>query len=184
MTTREADPAAPTTQPRRRRLLAALLACVLVASGALVWWVRSPQAFPAYGNEVSYQRALPAGRGMAVGMLGMVRPPDVVIDRVSARVAEGSAPVAVDAVVCVHRTRGSGVGLVLLGELSEFCSQVLPIAGRNLAAFPRGADIVLSVVPLAPGHVTIRGIDISYRQGVRRGTDVTGIRFRYRPPAR
>lgn len=174
---------------RRHRMVAIVAVVAVIGVGAFGRWALTPDAFRPYGGiTVGYSRTIPPGTGYAIGMVDE-RPspsPDADIERVEARVTPGSAPVATSAVMCVPMTdpeESLGIGIVALEELSDYCSQVLPAAGRNLADFPHGTSLALAVVLLAPGSVTIRGIEVTYRQGLRRGTEVTGVRFRYRPPS-
>ncbi len=169
---------------RRRRMVGTLAVVAVLAVGALVWWGLTPDAFRPYGGVVvGTTTIIRPGTGYAIGMVEEIRPPDADIERVEARVTPGSAPVATSVVICVPNPKDpTGIGAVSLDELSDYCSQILPAAGHNLADLPRGTSLVLAVTLLAPGPVTIRGVEVTYRQGLRRGTEVTGIGFRYRPP--
>ncbi|MFN8018702.1 MAG: hypothetical protein U0P45_11325 [Acidimicrobiales bacterium] len=177
------------TDLRRRRgrlvLAIAVVAVLLVAGGLAAWRATTPSAFPAYGNAWGYDGTIPVGQGYAVAMVDGVGGRAVTLEGARARVSDASASVAVDVLLCVPTEgREAGVGSVGLDELAPFCDRLLPVDGQDLAELPEQTSIVATFTPLANGPVVIRGIDLTYREGVRTVTQHTGTRVEYHPPRR
>ena len=51
---------------------------------------------------------------------------------------------------------------------------LVPIAGAR-ESFPRTAQLLVKITPHQAGSVRVEGIDLTYRDGIRRGTVHTGI---------
>ena len=159
----------PSRRRRSRRGSVGIgLLVVAALLGVVVWHevTRAPHAFREHAFSVSMTGPSSVGRPMNFGLGTDV--PDVAVVEARVILAEGSAAAATSLSVC--RPRGSfGVGAVA-GSLDRYCSDLLPIDGLDLAEEGPRSGIVLTVVPLEPGTVTVRGIDITYDQGGRRAT--------------
>ncbi|MCU1356903.1 MAG: hypothetical protein JWM89_2321 [Acidimicrobiales bacterium] len=147
----------------RRGWVGVGLLVVAALLGVVVWHevTRAPHAFREHAFSVSMSGPSSVGRPMNFGLGTDV--PDVAVVEARVILAEGSAAAATSLSVC--RPRGSfGVGAVA-GSLDRHCSDLLPIDGLDLAEEGPRAGLVLTVVPLEPGTVTVRGMDIPTTRG-------------------
>lgn len=157
----EVQPAPERPARRPRRVLVAAVAAVL-AAGA--WWWSHPAAFRDVGNVVTgvSEPGVPA-------YVGVVEPPDgaeVELLDVTPRVVFNSG----DAEVLVRVCRDGGVGMVYADSLAQWC----PVPEAPSGPFGRNDQIVLEVIGEG-GVVVVDGVDVTYRAGVRRGTQATGL---------
>jgi hypothetical protein len=141
-------------------LLWIVATAVVVAFGA--WFVTHPPALPLPEDPVEV--SIPLGEAYYVGIYDPAADDDRTLHISQATISvDGEATVA--ALVC----RG--------GTLSEttdpetFCTSLDEAAGATLEP---GDGLVLEVLEDEPGEVTIEPVEISYRDGVRWGTQPVG----------
>ena len=159
-------------------LLVALVLLVPATLGLLVL-IRNatePHAFSRYsvGTSGSGTRGEPGGRytfGVADGPL-----PDVTVQSARAVLTKGSVAAATTVSICRGRELSSGIGSAE-GDVSEWCSEVIPIDGQDLGEFGPDDSLIATVVPLDDGTVHGTGIHIEYRQGAREGSETFTISF-------
>lgn len=157
---------------RRTRLTAAV--AVLVASVAglavLAWEWRHPDELVNNGSTGMYARVGEVG-WLGAGLLPSGAAVDsVTIHAAEPQVAAGQADVQVW--VCHLEPGDEGVGAVR-GSLDRSCSSHEPAAGARLA----GDDqLLLRITAEEPTRVVVRGIDVTYSAGWRRGTQRVGHR--------
>jgi hypothetical protein len=147
------------------RVVAVVAAVVLVA-GWIVWYVLTPDDLPVQGRRA--EAAGVAGTPVYVGVFTM---PDgdrtIHVSAVDVPVAQGDGlSVAVEPVVC----RGGSIGVTTVPE--DFCEEVVDGADGELGS---GDSVALRLVAETPGTVSVDRISISFRDGIRWGTQDVGI---------
>jgi hypothetical protein len=177
-------PAAP-ARSRRGQVVAALLVIVLV--GAVVWagwWLTHPDRF-AYGNEIAFH-PLPVGEsvlvdtGLVPGTIddtGTFSEATVKITSVAPRVVRDDGGDAVLTLWLCQRTDAGAVGSVAADKLPRFCDPATEIEGEVGTFTYAEQQVLLQVTPSGPGRVVIEGVDVTYRDGLRRGTEHAGNRI-------
>ncbi len=83
-----------------------------------------------------------------------------------------------NAEVTVLLCKGSGVGAT--NSLPRGCRQARSAVGARIER-NSGMQLVTKVVPQTPRAGRIAGFEVTYRQGLRSGRDVTGIFTSWRP---
>src|SRR5690625_1694968 len=149
-------PARPARRPRR------VLVAAVLAAGA--WRGRHPAAFLVAGIVVTGVSApgVPAYVGVVESPAGAEVEPLDVTPRVLV--------ISGDAEVLVHVCRDGGVGVVYADSLAQSC----PVIAAPSGPLGRNAQVVLEVVGEG-GVVVVDGVEDTYREGVRRGTQATGF---------
>jgi hypothetical protein len=134
-------------------------------------------AFDAYRQGVQVGGPAQVGEPFNVGMWW----PRHAVTLVSATavLGTGSAAAATAVTVC-QRAPGAGVGGAETGRLSALCSAIRPVRGARLPAsadqvLGREEYLVVTVVPLGLGDIDLRGVQVSFETGGRRGSQHTGI---------
>lgn len=98
--------------------------------------------------------------------------PAVTLRNASPQLGAGSTSAATTVSVCRAKP---GVEATSIGagdgDLAQWCSAVLPVTGQDLSELGPDDSLVLTVVPLAPGPVTIDGVDLTYTHGGRHGAE-------------
>jgi hypothetical protein len=146
--------------------VAAVVAAVVLVAGWIVWYVLTPDDLPVQGRRA--EAAGVAGTPVYVGVFTM---PDgdrtIHVSAVDVPVAQGDgSSVAVEPVVC----RGGSIGVTTVPE--DFCEEVVDGADRELGS---GDSVALRLVAETPGTVSVDRISISFRDGIRWGTQDVGI---------
>ena len=170
MTTTSEAPAA-TARPRSRRSLVATALVPVLALGAGAWWVTHPSdAFRQQGSTMALPVAV-GETGLAGLFVGAGR--EVTLRDVRPVLTTNTADATVRVVLCqpVADLIGSGRGTV-----ESACSRVLPLEGAALSGERAGRPYLLvAITPKRAGTVVVDGVEISYRDGVRRGTETAGV---------
>lgn len=73
-----------------------------------------------------------------------------------------------------------GVGPLLavaaFGRAEQLCGRVRAPQGRTVGHFfGEGSYLVLEVTPRGPGTVRVKGLRVCYRDGLRRGEQLSGL---------
>ncbi len=147
-----------------------VLVVVLVGVLVLVWQWRSPRAFHGEGDVIGMYSQVGT---TAVLDMGNPRrdldPSDVTIHAVEPQLISGKA--TVDVLVCHLGPESPGLGAGRGRDLARFCTDREPAEGARMT---RDDQLLLRVRSDAPGRVVVRGIEVTYSHGWRRGTQLTG----------
>lgn len=160
-------------------LLIALVLLVPTAWGLLVV-IRNatePQAFSKFsvGTSGSSAPGKPGVRytfGVTSGPL-----PDVTVQSARPVLTKGSAAAATTVSICRAKPHQDGIG-AWAGDVSEFCSEVIPVDGQDLGELGPHDTIIATVVPLTDGSVHVTGVHLKYRQGMREASETITISLR------
>lgn len=145
----------------------ALAALLAVALGAVLWWWSHPRAF----EEQAGMGIVPAEPGRAL-FEGMVHPyaSDLTLLDVRPRIVSDDASAEVTVHVCRVVEPGSAVGNAY-DDVDEFCASLREPTG----ALEATDQLLVEVVAQEEGEVVIDGLDVTYRSGLQRGTQHTGL---------
>ena len=172
--------------PRHRVTAVAALSLLVVAGLVLVaafaWVVAAPPPLvPAQGDGNS--GPLTIGRTLYVDAAVYVRDdagngPESTplrLDAIAPRISENSAKATIALLVCTRNGGSLGVGAQESG-LDASCTSVLPFTGQQEVdlGFMR-TQILLAVTATAPGTVHVEGLDVTYSDGGRAVTQLTGL---------
>ncbi len=146
---------------RRGRVLL-WIAAVAVAVGFGAWFVTHPAPLPAPDEPVEVQ--LPLGEAVYVGIYSPAADDDrtLHISQVTLDV-DGEARVAT--LVCHDGT------LSVTTEPDTFCTSLTDAEGATLEP---GDGLVLEILDDEPGEATIEPVEITFRDGLRWGTQPVG----------
>jgi hypothetical protein len=155
-----------------------MLVVVVVAAsvGALAWARRSPgnpRAFPPVEAEPSVVGVVSVNEQYHVGY--WLERPDLVIDDITPIVSNSSTPAATAVTVC-RDARSPSFGAAP-GDLAAACGTLVTPHGIHLGP---NDYVVVTIVPLTPGLIDLRGIRVSLRAGARRWQEDTGEFVRLR----
>lgn len=159
-------------RPTMRRVLVAGVAVALLAGFA--WWSTHPRGFTAPGNRVGTEQAV-LNRPLLVGMFA--NPAGAVELRgVKARVRLNTAAADIRVVLCRGPRDVNPVGFVV-GSAKTHCLSLQPLHGSTLRRVTSSTSdqLLVEVIPRHPGRVLVDGVDVSYRSGIRFGTEATGV---------
>ena len=178
----DADTRSTTVSTARARTgLTLLVATAAVA--AFCVWVTHPNAVGAYGNEQGMR--LEVGETVLVdaGIYSRHVEDDprhgmpITVHSAVARISENTADADIELVLCRHSGDGTDIiGSIMAEDVSSYCLEELPIGGAH-ESFPSTAQLLFRITPRQPGTVQIEGIDLTYRDGIRRGTVHTGTKM-------
>ena len=176
---------------RRQILVSPIVLVALVLLVPAVWAavqgirkVSEPNAFANYSgaNSSVGVPGEPGERymfGLNYGPL-----PDVTMTAAHTILSEDSVAAATTLSICRAKADEgngvSGVGVVS-GDLSEWCSEVLPVEGQDLGLLGRNDSLVVTVVPLVDGNIHVTGFDLSYNKDGRNVTEHVTVDFRVEP---
>ena len=186
------DTAAVAEEPRsrhRRRLVGPLLVILLGMVAVVGYrWLTHPDALQPYQGVNETGSILNAGptiyhdTGITPAMtVGKSGPSSVTIslDSVTPIIAANTAQARIVVLVCLRNDSPTGVGTQLDG-LTASCSHVEPLDGRTtLTVGYTTAQIITAITPRAAGSLTITGYEVTYRHGIRHGTQHAGGGFAY-----
>lgn len=156
-------------------LAVALLVSVVVGGR---WYATSARAFdttPSLSGRVS---EIPPGT-VASWTAGTRLPPvkvtsaEVVLDDSSGLASTGAS-------LCVAGSTFGGVR----GDLSQFCRDVLPLAGADLSKVPADSYLTVSVAATTTATVRLVGIRVAFEQGWRTGEQTIPIDVTVVPASR
>lgn len=183
---------------RRRRkilvspiLLVALVLLVPALWGAFVGLrtLAKPTVFAEYGGTglIGFTKEKPPGTRVTFGITDRLGPlPDVTMRSAEVELSDGSVATAATVSVCRREPsqppENVGIGIAE-GDLSEFCREVLPVAGQNLGGLDEGDRLILTVVPLEQGRVHVTGVRFVYEDRGRSASELVPYDFRVGIPA-
>lgn len=179
----EQRPARPRRERRHRKRQAAIAAgaAVLIAAVGAGYWVTHPKAVVPYGPggtaSVLVGHTLSRDSGLSAARDPGAETPERVtltIDRIVPVVTENSARADVTVELCRRRPATDFVGSPVDVSLFAACTSTDPVGGATATLWFDQARVVVLVTPHQPGHVHIEGYDITYRDGVRHGTQRGG----------
>jgi hypothetical protein len=181
---------APAPLPPRRRtsgrgVVSALIAAVLVAAIVVVgYWDIHPNLVQAYGNAeggpvplghtqlantwVLTSRGVPSNNAS-------IQYVTVKIQSVRPIIVSNTSQATVRIELC-RRNQSVGIGMVLGASLSPYCTAAVAPAHQS-AALGVTSQLIAVITPHRPGKVVIDGFRMSYRDGIRRGTQTGGIKI-------
>jgi hypothetical protein len=149
----------------------ALTLLLVSALGGASWWLTHPNQLEPVGS--SSVLPLEVGQPVVLGTFARPRNGTVTVTDAVAKVRENTADADVRVLLCETAPGSPRVGSQL-GRAEDACTAVLEPAGQVLAA-RGGLQVVLEVVPRRSGVLVVDGVDISYRDGWRRGTQPSGL---------
>jgi hypothetical protein len=162
------------TRPVRRQVVIAVTVIGVVMLGYLAWhWRTHPDTFRGYGNAMT--APLSVSQRLHVGMTWEsleIEPRPATLHGATPRIVRNTADAEISFSLC--RAEKEPIGSAR-GSLERWCSEVLPIedAEMTLNADPR--DIfIMTIRPTRPGVVRVRGADLTYTDGWKRGTEHVG----------
>lgn len=137
--------------------------------------VTEPEAFADYsGVNFGFTRPGEQGKLYTFGLTYDQQLPNVTMTSVNAIVAKGSVAAAITISICrVDPTKGDDVGTIgaVEGDLSESCSEVVPVVGQDLGQPGNSDTLIVTVVPLVDGSVHVTGFDFAYHDDGRLATE-------------
>jgi hypothetical protein len=142
-----------------------ILATLGVAVGWLVWFLRTPEDLPTESGRVTDSGVV--DQTVYVGMLAVGDDFDRTI-----RISEISVDVSPDDGVEVTPLICRGGSLSFTTDAESFCPE---LDEPEDAEFSSGDSIVLAVTSSTATEVEIGRIDVSFRDGVRWGTEEAGL---------
>lgn len=159
-----------TTHSQREfhRLAGALFMMVVLGSSS--WWATHPDAFRPSGNVIGSRLEVGETKFIANLVADPTRP--VAIVAIAPHEMSGAAArVAFRA--CLPRDQVAGTSR----PLEEICRATKAVEGSVIHPGPDldGWRVVAEVTLLEEGQVSIKGFSVSYREGIRRGWQVTGV---------
>ena len=143
---------------------------LLLGSG---WWLTHADELPPVGNEWAITTTV----GQPV-LFGVLVDPDrtIALRTVRARVRSNTADAVIRVLICTG-LQGNEIG-VDRARATDLCASLPTLRGQRLLPLPgAGPRLVVEVVPRRTGQVVIEGVSISYRAGLRRGSENTGSRM-------
>ena len=173
-----------TARPQVRRALtaitAAMVVTVLLAAGGR--WLTHADALPSSGNQVTVPTAV--GRTVWMSAAISTSPPRdgrpvgarLQLRQVTPHVLENSSGATVDVLLCRRNADPVAVG-AQFDPPPRQCASIEPFRSADviLSQRPGGAELLVRVTPHRPGLVRIGGLDISYRTGLRTGSQRSGM---------
>jgi hypothetical protein len=163
-----------------RRIVLVLLAAVAVLVGGV--WLTHPKAIYPVGNEIGVRVAVGQTVVVATNVItsgptqNSKRYQSVALRAVAPVVVKNTAGAGVAMVLCTP-TGTYGVGSVRAADLGQYCSQVAPLGSGTVALGlgPPMTQLLAEITPSRPGVVRIEGFEVTYRDGIRWGTQTGGI---------
>lgn len=151
---------------------------VVLASG---WWLTHADAVPnTVGNEIGVTLAVGEGMLLDAGIYSqqvLDDPNDTVsitVVAASPNVVENTAEADVELVLCQHSGDGQDIlGTAAASDIDAACTALLPVEGTTFAS-PTEAQLLVRITPHQAGTVRVEGIDLSYREGIRRASVRSG----------
>lgn len=164
-----------TAPPQARRALTAItvamLVTVLLTTGG--WWLSHADALSPSGNQVT----APTAVGRTVWLASNVETGGQALQlhRVTPHLQQNSSGATVDVVLCRRSADPLGVG-AQSDPPTQQCSSLVPFRPSEavLSQEPGRVELLVRVIPRHSGLVRIDGLDISYRAGLRTGSQRSG----------
>ena len=157
----------------RRSVVALAVIALLVVSA--VWWEFNPRILGVGGYEVGFDRG---EIGRAVYFDAGVRNEshsNRTIDVRSVRpvIVTNTAAASVGVLLC-HNPPTDTDQLGVASDLAYSCTSVSAFRPAPIALSGLGLQIILAVTPNARGTIRISSVDVTYRDGIRRGHQRAG----------
>lgn len=163
---------------RRRRVwpIVVILVAILSAGAGGYLWLTRASVLQDFGDgwgltvrpaETAYVDAgiYPASGESVTIDLRTVRP----------RVVQNTAGATVDVLTCTVEPGSTRIGSVRGPDMRRFCASATPWRSGMITIGSRAGDyLVFAITPRREGRVEIAGEDVSYRHGIRFGTQHTG----------
>jgi hypothetical protein len=147
----------------RRGLVLLWIAAVAVVIAFGAWFVTHPAPLPVPDQPVAVE--VPLGEAVYVGVYDPAADDDRTL-HISEATIEVDGPATVVARVCRDGT------ISVTSQPEEFCSSVTDAAGATLEP---GDGLVLEILDAnESGEATIAPMEITFRDGIRRGTQPVG----------
>ena len=168
---------------KRRTAMVALVLLAPAVWGAVLGYreVTEHDAFDDLsGSAVGFEKLPILGEQYSFG-LTYESMPDVTVRSARVILSDGSTAAATAVSVCRARADADGNVVAVggaVGDLSESCTEVLPVAGQDLGAFGPRDNLVVTVVPIAEGRARVTGVELTYEQGGREQVQRIGTDFR------
>lgn len=163
-----------------RRLVAVLVVLATIAALAWAGWSwRHPAAFHEYGGfGVGFDELRDGGtRFVGMSYVADGAEDEVTIHSARAVTRSGPSTATVELLVCTFdEDAGVGaLGAVGEDEIERDCASLVPAEGATLrlSGTPTQQLIVAFSLP-EPGRLKIRGVEVDYSHGWRRGTQLVG----------
>lgn len=166
---REAAVSEATGRSGRRAWLLVVLVVLAALGGGGAWWFTHPAAFYAGGVSGTSSAQAHVGEPITFGSFAL---PDraLTLRSAQARIKENSADATVTVVLCLPRS--SYVGITRNQTTSDLCKRSIPIDGARV--YPAGKrlvpELIVQITPRRAGTVTVRGLRVGYRDGLRSGS--------------
>jgi hypothetical protein len=168
-----------------RRVLAWAAASVLLLAAVVAgaWWLFHPDLL-SYGNAI-HASDVAVGESMlfdsgispaTVDDSGTSTPRTVTITKIVPRVQTNEAEAGLTLWLCT-RAGDTGVGSVAGDVRSRYCDPATQILDQAGAFTYDRQQILVEITPSRPGQVVLRGFDVTYSDGLRRGTEHAGNRI-------
>lgn len=166
-------------RPRFRLVLGTAVVLLLVGVGGWVGWAwRHPDAFRPYGGSADALDPAPVGRTTYFGLMGAEEVTTrVVLTEASPRISLNTADATVEVLICDRRAGAPAGGVGLQDEqMTHGVCDLGAVAGVSLVpgGYP-ARGVVVAVTPHRAGRVVVRGIDVRYDAGWRRGSQHIGL---------
>ena len=165
---------------RRPAGIGAVLLIILLGVICAIWGINNPRTLPDVQGQINVQRTLSVAQPRDIGLLSVNQDQEeeqeqatIHLDAVAAHVVENSANADIAFSVCTMEyprpTRG------LMPPLSDLCTSIVPVKGVDLTIGPGAVQqLVMTVTAHRAGNVSVEGVDVSYSDSWRHGTQRTG----------
>ena len=165
--------------------LGALLLIAVLAVVSVIWGINNPRSLPDVHGQITVHRTLSVAHPHDFGVLpvhedhyqAMEKSATVHVKAVAAHVTEDTANADITFSVCMMPYPRPASGP--LPPLDELCTRVVPVTGVDLTIGPDSVQqLVMTVTATQPGTVMVKGVDVTYSDGWRHGTQTTGQQVR------
>ena len=172
---------------QRRAWLLAVVGAVVLALGSTTWWVTHPDVFDDAGDYGVRADPRPVGRTMYFGIVttsSRDERRELELRSVTPVVRANTAEAELTVYLC-EIAPDSPYGAIV-GQRkrpSRVCGTLEPVTDGMRFLTGKGTprqQLVLAVRTTKRGVVKVKGAEVSYRDGLRRGTEVTGGYLTYR----
>lgn len=175
------------SSPPRRPGRLALPVALLAVLGGTAWWATHPDVFDDAGGFGMTTVPEPVGQTYYAGIVSTSitdERRELELRSATPVVHSDSAGADIEVYVCEVDPTQDAVGVgTQRKEPTDVCLTFEPAAEGTLLLTGGDAprhELVLAVTATRPGVVEVRGVEVSYRTGLRRGTEVTGGHLTYR----
>lgn len=180
----ESSPAAGYWAGWRRAVVGLISALVVVLLGWAAWWMTHPHVLYPAGNGVGWTLVVGQTGAIETGIVAdrnqyesPPQPVTISVHRVIPVITTNTANAEVTVMLCEGRNAG-GIGVVFAADVPQYCESTTPVAASSVFDFnylDLQQQLFVLITPRTPGTVVINGFRVSYEDGLRRGTQLTGI---------